>query len=154
MGGSQEAGLRSGTLNTEGIIGFSEAVFFFTPEARRYIHELKRRFCKKLTQIFPEVVFNGDWEQGISSILNFRLPGYSGKRVMQLLSRKGVFVSTGSACDSGRKAPSRTLIAMGLSAEEAFSSLRVSFSRLNEETEIDIFGNLLVEVLQKENRSG
>ena len=153
LGGSQEAGLRSGTLNTEGIIGFSEAVSFFTPEAQRYIHELKRRFCKKLTQVFPEVIFNGDWEQGISSILNFRLPGYSGKRVMQLLSRRGVFVSIGSACDSGRKAPSRALIAMGLSAEEAFSSLRVSFSRLNEETEIDIFGNLLVEVLQNENRS-
>ncbi len=154
LGGGQESGLRAGTLNTEGIIGFGEAVSIFTPEAQNLIHELKNGFCKRLSQVFPEVVFNGNGEQSISSIINFRLPGYNGKKVMQVLSRKGVFVSTGSACDSGQKTPSRTLTAMGLSAEEAFSSLRVSFSRMNEEEQVEVFMEELKKAIQEEKRSG
>ncbi|NDG27760.1 MAG: aminotransferase class V-fold PLP-dependent enzyme [Proteobacteria bacterium] len=82
------------------------------------------------------------------------MPGYNGKKVMQVLSRKGIFVSTGSACDSGQKTPSRTLTAMGLSAEEAFSSLRVSFSRMNEEEQVEVFMEELKKAIQEEKRSG
>ncbi|NDD04706.1 MAG: cysteine desulfurase [Proteobacteria bacterium] len=154
LGGGQESGLRAGTLNTEGIVGFGEAVSLFKNEDKEYLSRLKKNFCMKLAKNFPEAVIQGDLERSVSSIINFRIPQSSGKKLMQLLSRKGIFVSTGSACDSGQKTPSRTLTAMGLSAEEAFSSLRVSFSRMNEEEQVEVFMEELKKAIQEEKRSG
>jgi cysteine desulfurase len=150
LGGGQESGLRAGTLNTEGIVGFREAVSLFKKEDKEHISRLKKKFCMKLAEVFPEAVIQGDLERSVSSIINFRMPHSSGKKLMQLLSRKGIFVSTGSACDSGQKTPSRTLTAMGLSAEEALSSLRVSFSRMNTESELDIFVESLLQAVREE----
>ena len=150
LGGGQESGLRAGTLNTEGIVGFGEAVSLFKNEDKEHISRLKKKFCMKLAEVFPEAVIQGDLERSVSSIINFRMPHSSGKKIMQLLSRKGIFVSTGSACDSGQKTPSRTLTAMGLSAEEALSSLRVSFSRMNTESELDIFFESLLQAVREE----
>jgi len=150
LGGGQESGLRAGTLNTEGIVGFGEAVSLYQNADKEYLSRLKKKFCMKLAKTFPEAVIQGDLEKSVSSIINFRMPHSSGKKLMQLLSRKRVFVSTGSACDSGQKTPSRTLTAMGLSAEEALSSLRVSFSRMNTESELDIFFESLLQAVREE----
>ncbi|NBX77741.1 aminotransferase class V-fold PLP-dependent enzyme, partial [bacterium] len=149
-GGGQESGLRAGTLNTEGIIGFGEAVSLFRNEDKGHIAQIKKAFSEKLVQIFPKAIIQGSNQESVSSILNFRLPGSNGKKLMQLLSRKGIFVSTGSACDSGQKTPSRTLTAMGLTAEEAFSSLRISFSRMNTESELEVFFESLLKVVREE----
>jgi cysteine desulfurase len=69
---------------------------------------------------------------------------------MQRLARKSIFVSTGSACDSGSKSPSRSLLAMGLKEEEAFSSLRISFSKMNTENEVDQFFETLLDCLRED----
>ncbi|NBX69496.1 MAG: cysteine desulfurase [Proteobacteria bacterium] len=150
LGGGQESGLRAGTLNTEGIVGFGEAVSLYQNADKEHLNRLRKTFCVKLAEVFSGAVIQGDLERSVPSIINFRMPHIGGKKLMQLLSRKGIFVSTGSACDSGQKTPSRTLTAMGLSAEEALSSLRVSFSRMNTESELDIFFESLLQAIQEE----
>lgn len=148
VGGGQEGGLRSGTLNTEGILGFGEAVELFCKDDELHLLQLKNFFLIKLQEKLPQAIPQGDVSCGVSSIVNFRIPGQSAKKLMQYLSRKNIYVSTGSACESGNKAPSRTLIAMGLSEEEALSSLRISFSRMNTQVEVEQFFEVLLRSLE------
>jgi cysteine desulfurase len=153
LGGGQESGLRSGTLNTEGIVGFGEAVSLFQNEDQIHLENLKQFFINQLAAQLPQAILQGDFLQGVGSIVNFRIPGNDGKKLMQLLSRNHVYVSTGSACDSGSKAPSATLLAMGISGEEALSSLRISFSRMNTEVEVIEFFQVLHECIKEENNA-
>jgi cysteine desulfurase len=151
LGGGQEGGLRSGTLNTEGIVGFGEAVELYQDEDRRHLEELKKHMVELLAVKVPSAMPRGDYPNGIASILNFGIRGCDGKKLMQLLSRNRVCVSTGSACDSGSKSPSQTLMAMGFSEEEALSSLRISFSKVNNKLEIEHFIEILINCLKEQN---
>jgi cysteine desulfurase len=107
----------------------------------------------KLLQI-PGSYLNGSLENRVSSNINMRFYGVSGARLVTLCSLYGVYISSGSACNEGVSTPSHVLKAIGLSDEEALSSIRITIGHTNTEQEIDIAANIiaaLVERIRSEN---
>lgn len=135
LGGGQENGRRSGTLNVAGIAGFAAAL-----TARRdsfaetvaTLASLRDAFEQRLTDRLGDgIAFNGRAADRVANTSNVRFAGADGMRLLALLDSKSVMASQGSACSSGRPEPSATLLAMGLTPKDAFASLRFSFSILN-----------------------
>lgn len=138
-GGGQEFGLRGGTENVACIVGTGEAS---ESAYNRLVDEQGLLWCFK-TQFWREVSFelgdivhlNGQWLSP-SKILNVRVDGVDGDTLVLALDSCDVCISAGSACRSLELEPSRVLVSMGLTADEARSSVRISFSRMNTEDEI------------------
>lgn len=141
LGGGQERGLRSGTENATGIIGFAEALSISDKmrmsEAKR-LSAIKRYAIQKINNKYPEVRLNGDAENGLASIINVSIPDKVAERMVLDLSLKGVCVSSGSACiQSDSEEPSRILSAIGLNKEQALASIRISMGRETTKKDID-----------------
>jgi cysteine desulfurase len=134
LGGGQERGLRSGTLNVAGVAGLAAALRLRRTSFAKSVALLaavRDAFEARLGERLGDLVkVNGGGER-VPNTSNVRLTGVDGMRLLARLDERGVLASQGSACSSGRPEPSRTLLAMGLSPEQAFSSLRFSFSVLN-----------------------
>jgi cysteine desulfurase len=129
LGGPQEQGLRAGTPNLIGAIGFGEAArqsqSCLAAEAAR-IHGLAEMLLADLRGSIPRLRLNGSARRRIRNTLNLTFPQVLGESMLIALDLAGVEVSMGSACAAGAVEPSHVLLAMGLSAAEARSSLRVS----------------------------
>ncbi len=146
-GGKQEAGLRSGTENLAGICGFakaSEIKFASMEESQNRISALKERLKEALTSAISDVVVNSP-EESMYSILNVSFPGLKSEVLLHILESKGIYVSTGSACNSKKKL-NYVLGAMGIKDKIIDGAIRFSFSEFNTEEEIDY----VAEVLKKE----
>jgi cysteine desulfurase len=150
-GGGQENGLRSGTLNVPGIVGFAKALELCVaelPAEMMRLAALRERLWNGLLQAVPDVVLNGppfstakDLPQaGAHSLrlpgnLNCSFPLVNGEALM--MSMKTIAVSSGSACTSANPEPSHVLAALGLSEDLTRASLRFGIGRFNSEEEID-----------------
>lgn len=139
IGGGQEEGVRAGTLNVPGIVGFGEACRIISKERESetdHIKYLTRRFYDGLKSRVPDVVLNGpSLESRLPGNLNLQL-GTISAGVVGKLSTKVAF-STSSACHSKSSKPSHVLAAMGLSLKEQSQSVRIGVGRFNTEDEID-----------------
>lgn len=127
LGGGQEDGLRSGTVAVELAAAMAFAAQEFSEQALLELRHRQIELVEGLRSRFHDVRFHGDLEQRAVNQMNFALPGLLGKHAMRELDKRGIFVSVGSACDSGKKTASATLRALGLSDEQAFEALRVSW---------------------------
>ncbi|HOL45912.1 MAG TPA: cysteine desulfurase family protein [Candidatus Saccharicenans sp.] len=139
-GGHQEFGLRPGTENTSGIIGFGEAARILREEwqkDRNRLEKLADRLKSGLEKRIRGIKFNGHPEKRIKSTLNFSFPGLPAEAILLALATREIYVSTGSACTEGSGEVSHVLLALGLSQEEASSALRLSLGRFNTEQDID-----------------
>jgi len=142
-GGRQERGLRAGTENTAGIIGFGEAVRVLEEKGRKErsrIEKLAETLKKGVEERIPSARFNGHPENRVKSTLNFAFPGIEAEAILLALATKEIYVSTGSACSEESEEVSHVLQAIGLKPEIARSSIRMSLGRSN--TEEDIAGVL------------
>ena len=140
-GGGQEKNLRSGTENTVGIAAFGASVNELMKEDRlSYMTELYN-YAKEKLSVYKENIP----EKACPSILNISLEGYRSEIILHSLSRKGIFVSSGSACSS-HSGKSGVLIAFGLSDREADSAIRISMSHFNTKEDIDALASGLTEV--------
>jgi cysteine desulfurase len=129
LGGPQESGLRAGTPNLLGAIGFGVAageVSGALDDERARIAVLADGLLDRLTASIPGVRLNGPRHGRVASTLNLTFPGVLGESMLIALDLEGVEVSMGSACAAGAVEPSHVLTAMGRSAAEARSSLRIS----------------------------
>ncbi|MBU3758886.1 MAG: aminotransferase class V-fold PLP-dependent enzyme [Candidatus Omnitrophica bacterium] len=144
IGGGQERGRRAGTENVAGIVGFGAACRLALSDLDDEILRLR-----KLRQVFETAVcgqnrgvtVNGDLNRRLPTSSNLRFAGIDGEALMMALDQKGVCASSGSACLSGSPEPSHVLKAMGLTDEEANSSLRFSFGRFfSEQDALDVAG--------------
>lgn len=139
FGGGQERGLRSGTENVAGIVGLEKACLITERDIRlRVSHTARLRdlFLDGLMSQVPGLALNGHRERRLPNTLNVRIPGiYSDELVEKIGNR--VAASAGSACHSGRRNPSAVLKHMGMSDEEALSSVRLSLGKDNTEEEIE-----------------
>ncbi len=140
MGGGQERGIRSGTENVPGIIGFAAALQE-TLEKRQTeserLSKLRDEFISKLTEAKPQIVVNGSREHRLSNNVHITIPGSDNERLMMELDEKGVMVATGSACSASSEEPSHVLKAIGLTDEQARASLRITFGRQTTEKAVD-----------------
>lgn len=135
-GGHQEGGLRPGTENTAYIAAFAHAAKLATEEneaATKTIDALHARLRQGLAAL-GEVAVNSP-DDAWPGILNFSLPGLQSQTLLNFLSAREVYVSSGSACDKGQ--PSPTLTAMGLPAARVNSALRASLCGQNTQEDID-----------------
>ncbi len=138
-GGGHEGGLRAGTENTIGIVGFgkaAEAVPRFL-SCMKEVRRLRDRLEKGIRVLVPEARLNGHPERRLPNTLNMTLPGFRGESVVMAMDQLGVCFSSGSACRSGSSAPSHALLAMGLSEADAHCAVRISLGYENTEEEIE-----------------
>lgn len=141
-GGHQEFGLRAGTENTPGIIGFGEAARILKERWKKdceRLESLVRKLREGVEKEIGGVKLNGHPEKRIKSTLNYTFQGIEGEALMLALATKEIYVSTGSACSEESEEPSHVLLAMGLKPEEANSSIRISLGRFNEEYDVEVF---------------
>jgi cysteine desulfurase len=149
-GGGQERGLRSGTLDVPGIVGLAEAARLATAGLGvevATIRGLRDRLWSRLAAAIPGLALNGppltEPAARLANNLNVRLPGVDGQSLLATLAADGLAVSSGSACSSESPRPSHVLLALGLSEDEARSSLRFGLSRFTTAAEIDAAADLV-----------
>ncbi len=149
LGGGQERGMRSGTENTLGIIGLGAAakvIAPFNPYCASKRNSICRYALNMLEQKIPSfqnnVPGNTDYSAGI---INFNVGDISGSSIVLLLSREGIIISNGSACDSISIKPSHVLTALGIPDSIAVNSFRVSFTGEESMKDIDYFVDKFVE---------
>ena len=147
-GALQEFGLRGGTENVAGIVGFGKACELATLGREEYLETVsyyRRLFLTRLEYDLKNSGFDGivsvngespyDGHKG--KTLNIRFDGVDAETLVLMLDSFGVCVSAGSACRSHESQPSHVLLAMGLTPDEARDSIRVSFSEFNTESEVE-----------------
>lgn len=147
-GGGHERGLRSGTLNVPAIVGFGEAARLAQTRLEtdaRQTGVLRDRLWTTLQIRLPGVHLNGAPQPRLPHNLNLRIDGVRSRDV--LLGLEGIALSPGAACASSSAEPSHVLRALGLSDEQARSSLRIGLLRTASEREVDALVERLVEVV-------
>ena len=137
-GGGHERGMRSGTLNVPGIVGFGMAAKIakdeMAAEGMRLL-ALRERLRREIQAKLPETFVNGSLEHRIAGNLNVSFNFVEGESLIMAL--KDIAVSSGSACTSASLEPSYVLRALGLSDEMAHSSIRFTIGRYTTEADID-----------------
>lgn len=152
IGGHQERERRAGTENVPGIVAFGEAAKLAREELHdRSTHDssLRERFERKVTDLIPDIVLNGDRTQRLPHLSNISFRYIEGEGLLINLDLQGVAVSTGSACSSGTLEPSPVIRALGVSDEIARGSIRFSFGKENTETEVDYTIEVLVQAVER-----
>lgn len=138
FGGGHEKGLRPGTENVAGIVGLEKACLLTERDlALRVSHTSRLRdiLLEGLMSEITGLVLNGHRTSRLPNTLNVRIPGISSDVLIEKIANE-VALSAGSACHSGKRSPSVVLKQMGLSDEEALSSVRLSLGKDNTEEEI------------------
>lgn len=146
VGGSQERRRRAGTENVPALAGFgaaAEAAQGELLERIAFLAGLRDRFEAELPRRVPGAVIHCAESPRLPNTSHIAVPGVEGESLLIRLDVAGFAVSTGSACSSGTVEPSKTLLAMGLSRDEALSSLRISFGVMNRPEEVDRFLDVL-----------
>ena len=142
-GGAQESGLRAGTEAMPQIAAFGKAAeiaFAGMKENCEKIAKLRESAASAICAEMPEAVIIGG---GAPHILSVSLPGWRSEVLMNFLEAKGIFVSRSSACKKGGR--SHVLEAMGLSAPIIDGAIRISFSRMNTQSDVDALVSALKE---------
>jgi cysteine desulfurase len=151
-GGRQERGLRAGTENTAGIVGFGEAVRVLEEKGRKErtrVEKLAEALKKGVEERIPGARFNGHPENRVKNTLNFAFPGIEAEAILLALATKEIYVSTGSACSEESEEVSHVLQAIGLKPEIARSSIRMSLGRSNKEEDLAVVLRELPEIIKK-----
>ncbi len=148
-GGGHESGMRSGTLNVPGIVGFGEAAAIASGEMAEEgsrLRGLRERLLRTLSAEV-EVKVNGTMDARLPGNLNVRIDGVKADAL--LLAVPEIALSTGSACTSASVEPSPVLRAIGLSMEAALSSLRFGLGRFTTEEDVDRAAGRIVEAVRR-----
>lgn len=153
VGGGQERGLRSGTENVAGVIGFAEALKRAVDRSRHESERLRQvrdALQAKLTDAFPEAVISGHPKHRLPNFLHVSFPNIDAERVLFSLEMKGVLVATGSACAANKGTRSHVLEAIGLAPEVADGSIRMSLGRTSTGEACEIAADRIIEVVSAE----
>ena len=151
-GGHHERDRRPGTENVAGIVGFGKAAELarqrLAEDANR-IGALRDRLETTILDHVPDARVNGNVTRRVPNTTNLTIPGAGGEALLIALDLQGVACSTGAACSSGAVEPSHVLLAIGLSQDDARSSLRFSLGRLTTVEEIDYVASVIPGVVNR-----
>jgi len=151
-GGGQERDIRSGTINAPAIVAFAAAARDVIAERDgnyKKVSVLRELLKERIAAAIPDAQFNGDAPQMLPGVLNVTFPGTESDSLLLLLDAEGICSSTGSACSAGVQRPSHVLMAIGLSEDQARSSLRFSLGLTNTEAEINEVGEKIAGVVAR-----
>jgi cysteine desulfurase len=151
FGGGHERGLRSGTENVSGIVGFSEAMRLasedFADNVR--IQRLRDELIDAVLREIPYTRLNGGKERRLPNNANFSFSYIEGESLVLRLNAKGIAGSTGSACSSKKLEPSHVLLAIGLDPVDAHGSLRLTLGRETTEADVQYVNEVLPEIVDQ-----
>jgi cysteine desulfurase len=152
FGGGQEQGIRSGTENIPGIVGLAEALKIASKnrekESKRET-KLRDYFIKEILKNIPRVVLNGHPQKRLPNNVNISVLDIEGEAMLLWLDKYGIFVSTGSACDSRSLDPSHVILALGRPYEYANGNLRFTLGRLTTKKDIDYVLKVLPKIIRE-----
>ena len=155
VGGGQERGLRSGTENVAGVIGFAKAMEL-ADDHRKYeaerLRNLRDSLQTKLTTAFDDAVVSGSQKRRLPSHLHISFPGLDAERLVFALEMRGVMVATGSACAANKGTRSHVLTAIHLPPEVADGSLRLTLGHLSTDETIAKAGDIIIEEITRERQ--
>jgi len=152
LGGGQERGLRSGTENVPGVIGFAAAAV----EAKSHLSSSRKQYQKMADILRQELAtiktarFLGNPKHQLASFVPVCFPGIDAERLVYRLEMRGVLVSTGAACAANKGTKSHVLAAIGLSNEEIAGSLRLSLGSTNSIEQIKEAATIISEEVRHE----
>lgn len=155
MGGGQEQGIRSGTENVAGVIGFAKAIELADKRRKaevKRMSDLRGQLERALTEKFPDAVISGHRKHRLVGHLHISFPGVDAERLVFMLEAKGVLVATGSACAANKGTRSHVLEAIGLSPEVADGSLRLTLGRATDEQAISRAANEIIGAVECEQK--
>jgi len=145
-GGGQEFGLRSGTENIPGIIGFTKALVNTQKNKKKYLKftNLRNYLIKELLKI-PNTILNGDLKKRVPNNVNITFLNIEGESILLMLDKYNICASSGSACTSKSLNPSHVILALGRPYEAAHGSIRFSLSKYTTKKEL----NKVIQVMPK-----
>jgi len=149
-GGGHERGMRSGTLNVPGIVGFGKAAQIAREEMAEESAEmfrLREKLRTTLERELDEIYINGDLQKRLPGNLNMSFAYVEGESL--LMGINDVAVSSGSACTSASLEPSYVLKALGVGEDLAHTSIRFGIGRFNTDEEVDYVAGRVIEVVRR-----
>ena len=153
VGGGQERGLRSGTENVAGTVGFAKALTLATDhrkfETSRLVI-LRDRLQAQLIDAFPVAIISGHSKHRLAGHLHISFPHLDAERIVFALESRSVLVATGSACAANKGTRSHVLTAIGLAPEIADGSLRLTLGHLSTDENIAQAGAIIIEEIARE----
>jgi cysteine desulfurase len=152
FGGSQEKGVRPGTENVAGIMGFAEALEIAEAERakeRARLIPLREKLIEGILQRVPKVRVNGHRKERLPNNVNVSFMDIEGEALLLYLDAEGIFASTGSACTSASLDPSHVILALGFPYEVAHGSIRFTLGRETTEADIDRVLDVLPPLVKK-----
>ena len=154
-GGSQEGNRRAGTENIPLIVGAAEALRIAAEEQgvnNEHSKALRDRLIDGILSRIPNSTLNGHPTERLPNNANFCIDGVAGESVLVGLDMEGISASSGSACTSGSLEPSHVLTAMGVPAERAVGSLRLTVGKSNEDSDVDRVLDVLPAIVERLRR--
>jgi cysteine desulfurase len=151
-GGGHERRLRSGTENVPGIVGLGTAIALAAEqlaEVRPRMEALRDRLASGVAERIPDVSPLGHPTERLPGNVAFSVRYVEGESMLLQLDARGFIVSSGSACASGSLEPSHVVLALGMRAEDAHGSMRVSLGRENTKEEVDAFLEAFPPIVEK-----
>ena len=152
MGGGQERQRRSGTENVAGVVGMAEALKLASMEREEFnahCSRLRDRIIDPVAKTIDGAYLNGHPTERLSNNVNISFASVEGEPVLLGLDLAGICASSGSACSSASLEPSHVLVAIGLSAEVAQGSLRITLGLENTDDEVDYMLDVLGGLIAK-----
>jgi cysteine desulfurase len=156
-GGGQERDIRSGTLDTAGIVAFATAVEVAVKGQQDFaarVGALRDDLVARVRRAVPDAIYNGDPVDRLPGNAHFSFPGCEGDALLLLLDAQGIACSTGSACSAGVAQPSHVLLAMGADEKLARSTLRFTLGHTSTAAEVDELLAALPGVVERARRAG
>ena len=151
FGGAQEHDKRGGTENIPAIVGLGEAMtaaYESLDEKNDKITKMRNRLIDGVLKL-PHTRLNGDRDKRLAGNANISIEGVEGEALLLMLSMKGIYVSSGSACASKSLEPSHVILALGVPHEVAHCSLRFSIDEDTTDDDIDYILNELPPIVDK-----
>lgn len=152
-GGGQENGLRSGTSNVAGAVGFAQALVEWQaryskdgPAHRKALRESRDRLFDHVASAVPRAQITGDPIHRLDGHASWIVPGFSGEYLVLAMQDAQFAISSGTACSSKLSEASRTLLTMGYSEDDALGAIRVTFDEPLKDADIDRFANRLAQI--------
>jgi cysteine desulfurase len=152
QGGGQERGLRSGTENVAGILGFAKAAEIAQKEMQLHskrITKLRDDLIRGLIDPIPYAYLNGHPTQRLPDNVSVRYSFIEGESILLSLDIVGIYASSGSACAAKTLQPSHVLLALGLRPEEAHGSLMLTLGRDNTQKDVNKLKSVMPDIVKR-----
>ncbi len=154
-GGKQEWGLRPGTENIAGMAAAAAALNCSLKHQNQEevrLRDLCNKLYNRIKKEVGDVILNSDLDNGVPGLLSISVPGLTAQTAVAELNLSGFAISSGSACHSDEVIPSRTIMAMGRSRNEALGTLRISMGIDNSQEDVVELGKTIVDVIKGQRR--